>query len=304
MLFDAWEDALRKTCGHFYAVQHGAQRTVDGHFWPLRLCGLDVANFSCDIRSIDRTRNGIRLDDDEHLFLLVQISGVTKIEHQDRYDIISPGGLYLLDSTQTSRLQFDGNRSHCVSLHIPRAVALAEASGHMRAGKPVHEGNPLAQRLHAYVSALMRDKTNRSKDPDYLLDLARAAFACPTNTKNYGYTAMGQRSRFEFAIREMETFVTQPKLSLGWLAGRVGISTRQLERDFRAHDASFVSILREQRLKLACDILKLTIRSGRDVCIADIAFASGFRDVSNFNRAFRARLGITPREHAHAIRSR
>jgi AraC family transcriptional regulator len=34
--------------------------------------------------------------------------------------------------------------------------------------------------------------------------------------------------------------------------------------------------------------------SNSDTKIVDVAFESGFGDVSNFNRAFRAEFGVTP----------
>jgi AraC-like DNA-binding protein len=41
-----------------------------------------------------------------------------------------------------------------------------------------------------------------------------------------------------------------------------------------------------------------------DSRVIDIAFDSGFRDVSNFNHAFRAEFGTTPLEHRARLRRR
>jgi AraC-like DNA-binding protein len=299
MLFEAWDDAMRSTCGHFYAVPTDDRRTVEGHFFAQRLCGLDVANFACDVRSVDRTRQGIRLDDHEHLYLLVQLSGSTKIEQRDERFILVPGGLYLFDSTQPGRLVFDGAQAHCLSLHLPRAASLAEADSvkPLRVGEVVNVTKPAAQRIHSYIlNAMYHGKSNAMAGPEYLLQLTQLAFASD-HSAIVANNLLSQGSRFELAVREMEFFVARPEPTLSWLADRVGISTRQLERDFQAHQTSFVQLLREQRLKLACNLIELIKRNGREVSITDIAFASGFRDLSNFNRAFRTRFGMTPREY-------
>jgi len=302
MLFEAWEDALRSTCGHYYAVPLDDQRTVDGHFLAQRLCGLDIANLAGKIRRIDRTRQGIRQDDQEHLFLLVQLAGSARIEQRDESSILVPGTLYLLDSTKPLQIGFDGARPHAISLHLPRAASLADALGPLRVGEVINVTTPAARRLHNYVLGAMshRDTTEKTR-PDYLLDLTRLAFSTSDSETIAGRT-LSQGARFELALRELETFVARPELSLTWLADRIGISARQLERDFQAHETSFVQQLREQRLKLACNLVELAKRSGREVRITDIAFASGFRDLSNFNRAFRTRFGLTPRDYARAMR--
>lgn len=302
MLFEAWEDALRSTCGHYYAVPHDDQRTVDGHFLAQRLCGLDIANLAGRIRRIDRTRQGIRQDDQEHLFLLIQLAGSSRIEQRDDSAILVPGTLYLLDSTKPMQIVFDDSRPHSVSLHLPRAASLADATAPLRVGEAISVTTPAARRLHRYVlDALSHREAAEKVRPDYLIDLTHLAFAAGDGAGIAGRT-LSQSARFELAIREMETFVARPELSLTWLADRIGISARQLERDFQAHETSFVQLLREQRLKLACNLVELARRSGRDVRITDIAFASGFRDLSNFNRAFRARYGLTPRDYVRAAR--
>lgn len=302
MLFEAWEDALRSTCGHYYAVPFDDQRTVDGHFLAQRLCGLDMANLAGRIRRIDRTRQGIRQDDQEHLFLLVQLAGSARIEQRDDSSILVPGSLYLLDSTKPMQIGFDGGRPHAISLHLPRAAALADARGSLRVGEAIDLTTPAARRLHNYVlSALHHRETAEKGRPEYLLELTRLAFSAGAPQNALGRT-LSQGARFELAVHELETFIARPELSLTWLADRIGISPRQLERDFQAHETSFVQLLREQRLKLACNLVELARRAGRDVRITDIAFASGFRDLSNFNRAFRARFGLTPRDYVRAAR--
>lgn len=302
MLFEAWDDALRSTCGHYYAVPHDRQNSVNGHFLAQRLCGLDIANFAGNLRRIDRTRRGVRLDDYEHLYLLVQLSGSTRVEQLDCSSNLLPGTLYLLDSTRPVQLVFDRAWTHCLSLHLPRAASLAESVAPLRVGEVLNVTAPAARRLHSYIldAAHNRKSTTQAK-PEYLLDLTRLAFGAD-DSENLVSRTLSQGSRFELAVREMEAFVTKPELSLTWLADRIGISARQLERDFQAHDTSFVQVMREQRLKLACNLVELAKRGGSEARITDIAFASGFRDLSNFNRAFRARFGLTPRDYVRMAR--
>ncbi|HEV7137561.1 MAG TPA: helix-turn-helix domain-containing protein [Steroidobacteraceae bacterium] len=100
------------------------------------------------------------------------------------------------------------------------------------------------------------------------------------------------------AMRSLECADLTPAV----LAERSGISTRTLHRLFAASGATFQDWLRERRLERCWAELNDRGRHGRS--IADVAFGCGFNDLSTFNRAFRARFGMTPRaarENARAV---
>ena len=79
--------------------------------------------------------------------------------------------------------------------------------------------------------------------------------------------------------------------ALGSLAREAGLSPYHFLRTFRKltgatpHQYVLRSRLREAAMSLSTDSAR----------ILDIAFDSGFGDVSNFNRAFRAEFGVSPR---------
>jgi AraC family transcriptional activator of tynA and feaB len=85
----------------------------------------------------------------------------------------------------------------------------------------------------------------------------------------------------------------QVDLNPAMLAARAGVSTRTLHRLFTSSGTTFAEWLRQRRLERCWD--ELTRRWGRRRNIAGIALASGFGDLSTFNRAFRAHFGMTPR---------
>ncbi len=83
-------------------------------------------------------------------------------------------------------------------------------------------------------------------------------------------------------------------LSATTLAREVGLSARTIHRLFAASGGSFQSWLQERRLE-RCWAELATDRGSHQRTVADIAFGSGFNDLSTFNRAFRRRFGVTPR---------
>jgi AraC-like DNA-binding protein len=76
----------------------------------------------------------------------------------------------------------------------------------------------------------------------------------------------------------------------GEAAARAGLSPAAFSRFFaRTVGKTFVAYLGELKIGTACRLLGETDRS-----VLDIALASGFNNLANFNRRFRALKGVTP----------
>jgi len=77
-----------------------------------------------------------------------------------------------------------------------------------------------------------------------------------------------------------------------WLAGRVGLSSRQLRRDFdRVVGAPPDAVARSRRAHFARRLLDET-----DLPMTDVALAAGFRSIRQFNRVMRETFRGTPQE--------
>ncbi len=298
MLFEAWDDALRSTCGQYYGVPQRSRRIVEGHLDTHRVHGFDLADLKCDIRGVERTSEGIRRDDHDNLYLLFLLQGEMAVDHGAHRRRVRPGGMYLLDSARPARLGFGGDCTHLLSLHLPRTLARAEAEGVLRSGITLDPDDPAGRLLRRTLLDARKGGAAPVRNPEQLLDLVRLSFARGQEAERL---LPAPESRLALALQEMESFLTRPELSLGWLAQRVGISERQLERDFRASGTGFVRELRDRRLRLACEMMTVAQRAGWPVQITEIVLASGFRDLSNFNRAFRRRQGCTPRDYLRSL---
>ena len=91
------------------------------------------------------------------------------------------------------------------------------------------------------------------------------------------------------AVSAMESALEDP-LSAAELAGRVGVSTRELERLFKRWLKTTPSAYyRRLRLNKARALLRDT-----DASVTDIALASGFGSIASFSRAYKACYGHPP----------
>jgi transcriptional regulator GlxA family with amidase domain len=83
------------------------------------------------------------------------------------------------------------------------------------------------------------------------------------------------------------------------VARRVATSPRQLQRVFaEMHGLGFRAYLRRVRMSRAADLLATT-----DLPVKEVAQQVGYRDASQFSKAFKRTRGVTPSE-ARAMRGR
>ncbi|MEO0956487.1 MAG: AraC family transcriptional regulator [Pseudomonadota bacterium] len=80
--------------------------------------------------------------------------------------------------------------------------------------------------------------------------------------------------------------------TLSAVASELGFGPRTLQRRLSGSGHSFQSIVDLARKELALTLLRET-----ELCLAEIAFLTGFSEQSGFNRAFKRWAGQTPRSY-------
>jgi len=78
----------------------------------------------------------------------------------------------------------------------------------------------------------------------------------------------------------------------------VGISRRQLNREFERSDETFGARLRALRLAKARELLS----ADGEMNITQVAYEVGFSSPTLFGRLFKEHFGVTPREFVATIR--
>jgi len=101
-------------------------------------------------------------------------------------------------------------------------------------------------------------------------------------------------ARHSAAVDHIAAHFQDPELSLEAVAHCQGISPRYLQRLMASSRTSFTASVNELRLQRAFTLLIVPHDSARR--ISDIALEVGFSDISHFNRLFRARFGVSPRD--------
>jgi AraC-like DNA-binding protein len=71
------------------------------------------------------------------------------------------------------------------------------------------------------------------------------------------------------------------------------MSLRSFQRLFQIHGTTPTKWILDKRLEGVAEDLRVPALIGRS--ITEIAFSWGFNDLSHFNRAFRAKFGVSPK---------
>ncbi len=101
-------------------------------------------------------------------------------------------------------------------------------------------------------------------------------------------------ARLELVRRDVLDRLRNPALDVEAVARRQGVTPRYIQLLFEREGTTFSEFLRESRLHLAFRLLREPEADRKP--IGKIATEAGFHDLSNFNRSFRRRFGVTPSE--------
>ena len=300
--FDQWCEDLHGICGHYEGVARDRQRAVRGLIHSRKFDGLDVAAVAGDVKAIRRDRHGIRRDQAEHIFCIIQTAGQLQVDHNGATSLIGPGDCLLLDSTKEGLLAFTG-RGRLLSLHMPRGLFMQSCRGNVQIGRRLACDHPLApsirQQIQHFTLGWDASAAVGKANSDLLLGMIQLAFCKPGNFSKELDAQCAER-RFALALEVIDRNLASEGLSLRWLAHEIGMSTRQVQRLFEAERTTFAREVRDRRLNLAASNLRRRRPVGK-ARISEIAYNSGFRDLSNFNRGFKSRFGMTPREYLETM---
>ncbi len=189
---------------------------------------------------------------------------------------------------------------HAVSRELKAALNAVMAPVLKQTGKPVtapqaRELRSQARTLNALIEQLDSLDETDSMDPDIdqrdALDVGANQAAMPARSDK-NRPAPGNSADLMARIHmEVLLHLGDADFSVDDLARRLGMSRSALYRQVAgSHGTSPAELIRELRLEQAIRLL-----SESDQQVSTIAYATGFRSVSAFSRAFSKKMGTSPR---------
>lgn len=138
---------------------------------------------------------------------------------------------------------------------------------------------------------------------DHLSDVLAGVFRLICHN-DYGHDVVGETGNLVGLKRAATTFISRnlrdPELTVGMVAGAVGVTSRHLQRAFMDTGVTPRQFILDERLIEAARHLQ---DKGPDSeRIIDIAFSVGFNDASHFTRAFVQKFGCSPSSYRASLR--
>jgi len=275
--FDFWSDVV---CRTFTMLEC---QTADRAGFRAKLCsrsiaGISVARVDATASGVVRTADLIRSHHDDAHIVMLQISGITRVRQGERFRMMSPGELDVVQADQPYLLDFPRLFSQYV-IKLPRSAQPA--------------GNAISPTARRFVRSLARDLLDPDIAPDSICDdvTARALEELLCRRPGEAVPSRHAPDLYGMAVAMIREKMFEPLLGRDRVAEELGVSVRTLARAFAMRATTFERSLWNCRLEAAHEAL-LSNR-GR-ATVTEIALRHGFSDSSHFARRFKQRFGATP----------
>jgi AraC-like DNA-binding protein len=261
---------------------------------------LQIGTGASSAQVVTRSPRQIALGDDR-LYLTLISSGRGLISQDGREASLRPGDFVLSDRTRPYRFIHDGDVAQTVLMAPRRALLRRIGSAERFTSVRIDGGegfggllSPMLQNLAG--QSLRLSAAAQARDAENVFDLIATALlsAVEETTASGGMTVVRIKLWIETHLGD--------DLSGDGIAAACGVSVRHLNRLFTREGTSLIRYVWERRLA-ACR-RTLTDPAMRRRPIGEIALAVGFKDISHFSRAYRARYGRTAREDRASVADR
>ena len=258
--------------------------------------GFDMGKLSCSVHRCNSPlhRYSMRRCSVQTGYSLQYIKeGPLTIVSDDNELHVQPGDLVFIRPLRILEYHAPAGGSKTIGVHIPLRALKPITYGREIAVDQVFPGNA---GIGACVAALIETIVNCSSQ---LTSSDRLALQISLSEVmvQLGTSAMGPSVRAG-VLQNLKAIATasleDPELAPVEVAKSAGVSLRTLHRAFQESGQTFAAWVSEQRLE-RCH-MELTDRSSLRRSITEVAFRWGFSELSTFDRNFRRRYGVSPRE--------
>ena len=244
---------------------------------------------------IARSKREIDASPSDHYSVYLQLSGQTVSSMNDETFTFTANDIGIYDGRQPFRSMHGGRRAIAV---LPRAMLERRAPWLARSPhRQLAADSPFAELARRHLMTLA--DTDRPLSGTAMSLLAENLCNLVALASVEEHTAV--RLQPELQLEAIRAFCRQhlhdSELSPRRVADGLGISVRTLHWRFKQVGETFGRWVREHRLD-GCAVASRDPNQ-RTFNISEIAYAWGFNDLSHFNKAFRARFSMTPREWRH-----
>jgi AraC-like DNA-binding protein len=299
---EAWDDFSARTVAAMKSVPAGehpfhvnARGSVVGDLTIGRLIGAGYVS--------QRTSYEIAQQRHHYYGAVIHLEGRPLLRSRRHLTRVQPGDISILSTMESFWFGGEAPFGYIV-VRLPQRWPEARVlrPDHL-CGSVISRANPLRHILADYVVSVFRqaDRLPASVAAavnQHVLELLSAALV--EEPLQIGGSAGLRAAIFDRACRMIRSQATDPDLRTEEIARQLRTSVRMLQRIFKENNETVMQRIAMARINRSATMLENAKVNG--ITITEIAFASGFRDLTTFERAFCAFKGMTPsawRRRAH-----
>jgi AraC-like DNA-binding protein len=295
--FAYWNDLV---CANFIRLECSAanRKSFNGSFELHEFGDLQISAMAADEMHVRRNKKAIGLSAEDYFIIPIQGVSLTYGAQDGREFSLRPGDFAVFDSTRPYEATLVSQFQHYL-LRVPRAL-LKKRLGSIESLTGLRV--PGDRGVGRIASAFLQTLPGQLPDVDHLtntrlsetaIDLISMALA-----EHFGFRPdeSSTKTAHKMRVRNfVEANLAHEDLSVALVAKALKLSPRYLNHLFSNEDISLGRYISDRRLE-HCR-LALGSPQFRGQTIAEIAYRSGFGDISHFSRLFRSRFGMSPREY-------
>ncbi len=291
--FAFWNDAV---CEAFLRVRtersERAQFSGSIESWPVG--PLHVNFVKSERHLVRRNRSAVARDTDDWFFVNLHRGGTCALTQHDRTQYVGSGDLCLFDSIRPFDLDFSEDMALACFM-VPRSALIARTVDAPQAVVRAIPRQGAGELFHRFATGLANAAPHLSPEGasqagTMFIDLLSLAIGATPAAREAARPRVRQ-ALLASAHAYIRAHLGDGSLDLARVAAWTGVAPRTLQTWFQQQGTSFSEFLLEQRLLLAERQLRSVASDRR---ITEIAYATGFSDLSYFSRCFRRRFGMTP----------
>lgn len=291
---EAWQDFSARTVAAMKSVPVGehpfqvsAEGKVIGDLTLGRLTGAGYAS--------ERTRLEISQQRHHYYGAVIHLQGSPLLRSRHHLTQVRAGDISILSTMES--FWFDGQQPfEYIVVRLPERWPEARGLRPDRlCGTVIPHTNPLRNILADYVVSVFRQSDRLSPSAaatvsQHVIELLSAALA-EEPLQIVGSAAL-RATLFDRACRMITSQAADPELRTEEIARQLQISVRMLQRIFQENNETVAQRIATARIARSATMLENYGVNG--ATITEIAFASGYRDLGTFERAFCSATGMTP----------
>jgi len=295
--FGSWADDLAAAFVRL-EPRRIAEQPFEGAISRADAAPIQVSLVTATRHTVLRLASHIARSTDDLCFVNLQLEGFGRTTQRDHEQTCAPGDLAVADTTEPFEIANCHNfKLFCFA--VPRRLLPKALLDRPRLNLSRTEaGRALSKTLAGYAEICLADHQRSMSSAlvgAHVVDLIAHA---PGVLADLSAERVHIPVLLSMMIDHIERHNEDPELGAAALAAKFRCSERYVHRLFAATGRSVSEHVNDRRVA-ACARRLLDPEFARRT-IAEIAFASGFRDISHFNRLFKRSHGSAPREFRRA----